>query len=194
MIKTNKDKSKQVSSIKQIVFPPIHIKVNENEAAALRSFKYMMSTTSNDLTHDYVYNQKCEGKLDTNNLNANDKHIKSFILHYKKLVKEAYGWQKLEHFYDIVINDIVKTTDLTHPACKERNRIKQFNDYCVRMFLDLLHNLYYIDTYTLTKNTENLNYYINIVYPIIYDLHNKLMNIVKQEFNNEYLDLYEKSK
>ena len=126
-----------------------------------------------------------------------DEKTRSDILAYLNKIKDdlsyAFGFpMKHQEIYDTIIAidrpDLTKIDINALPRGKKLNRLRKIHKNIIEYFMQLLHDLYWVDIKTNKKSSKDLNYYVQSIYPIIKQLIKDLECEVDKEFPSDLIE------
>ena len=129
--------------------------------------------------------------------NITDKTTQDDILAYLTKIKDdlayAFGFpMKHQEIYDtiIAIDRVDPETENIYklPRGKKLERLRMIHKNIIEYFMQSLHDLYWISIKKNQKSSKDLNYYIQILYPIIKKLVHDLENEVDKEFPADMIE------
>jgi len=99
---------------------------------------------------------------------------------------------KHQEIYDTIIAidrpDLTKIDINALPRGKKLNRLRKIHKNIIEYFMQLLHDLYWVDIKTNKKSSKDLNYYIQSIYPIIKQLIKDLECEVDKEYPSDLIE------
>jgi len=140
-----------------------------------------------------VLNKDNFNGLTQQQFNAGKDNLLKYINQLKQKIRYAFDMPRKEAY----LQDIISTIDqpvgeykIELPRFKKLQRLKQFNELTVQIFLTILHEMYWVEFAGLKENVKNLNHYVAKVVPIVQYLYNIFLEQVEEEYP---IDEYEES-
>ena len=128
--------------------------------------------------------------------NINNTATRDDILSYLRKIKDdfsyALGFPYKQQFLRDTIDaiDRIKENDDINmlPRGRKLNRLRKFHKNIIEFTLKTLHDFYWIDIKENKKNTQPLDFYIQMIIPIIFDLVDKFENEIEKEFPADLIE------
>ena len=171
-----------------------HFHVNDQYTAqVINQYERKNFVESNPIMNEYLpffYLNKAQ----INNIqNINIKNeINSYLNKIKDDFSYALGFPYKQQFLRDTIDAIdrpKKGDDINSlPRGKKLNRLRKFHKNIVEFALKTLHDFYWISIKRNKKNTQTLDFYIQMIIPIIFDLVDKFENEIEKEFPADLIE------
>lgn len=105
-------------------------------------------------------------------------NLQEYISRLTQSVRYVFDMPRLENQLEMIIDSIDRPAaehKLKYYRFMKLQRLKMFNSLVVNFFLELLHNYYWVSFVQAKENTNNVDYYIGRIIPIVNHLHQWLL-------------------
>lgn len=174
-----------------------HFHVNDHYTAdSINEYKrnfVLLNQNQNPIMNQYLpffYLNKNQ----INNIRDNDvrNEINSYINKIKDDFSYALGFPYKQQFLRDTIEAIDRpkeTDDINNlPRGKKLNRLRKFHKNIIEFTLKTLHDFYWISIKRNKKNTQTLDFYIQMIIPIILDLVDKFEAEIEKEYPADLIE------